>query len=102
MEVEEPTGVNSSYRVFYQPVRGPYDPISSSYRRRRQLDQEFTMDFTGPPGTLTDLNGSVTYNIQVAAVARALYSDQEAIGNRSDVMVITTLTGSKLPQINIY
>ena len=102
MEVEEPTptGVNISYRVFYQPVRGPYDPISSSNRRRRQLHQEFTMDFTGPPGTLTNLNGSVTYNIQVAAVARALYSDQEAIGNRSEALVITTLTGSKLQQIN--
>ena len=94
-------GVNISYRVFYQPVRGPYDLISSSNRRRRQLYQEFTMDFTGPPGTLTNLNGSVTYNIQVAAIARALYSDQEAIGDRSKAMVITTLTGSKFPQIHI-
>ena len=101
MEVAEPTGVDISYRVFYKPVRGPYGPISSSYRRRRQLDQKFTMDFTGPPGTLTNLNGSVTYNIQVAAIARALYSDQEAIGNRSKALVITTLTGSKSPQINI-
>ena len=100
MKVEEQIGVNISYRIFYQPVRGPYGPTASSSRRRRQLDQEFTMDFTGPPGTLTNLNGSVTYNIQVAAVARALYSDQEAIGNRSEALVITTLTGSKLQQIN--
>ena len=100
MKVEEQIGVNISYRIFYQPVQGPYGPISSSNRRRRQLHQEFTMDFTGPPGTLTNLNGSVTYNIQVAAIAHALYSDQEAIGNRSVATVITTLTGSKLPLIN--
>ena len=62
-----------SYIVFYQPVRGPYGPIvSGNRRRRRQLNQNFTMNFTGPPGTLTNLNGSVTYSIQVAAVAYAL------------------------------
>ena len=96
MEVDEQEGVNISYRVFYQPVQGPYGPTASG-NRRRQLDQEFTMDFTGPPGTLTNLNGSVTYNIQVAAIACALYSNQTVIGNRSEAIMINTSTGSKLP-----
>ena len=99
MEVDKQAGVNISYRVFYQPVQGPYGPIASGNRRRRQLDQEFTMDFTGPPGTLTNLNGSVTYKIQVAAIARALYSDQRVTGNRSEAIMIITSTGSKLPEI---
>ena len=99
VEVDEQEGVNISYRVFYQPVQGPYGPIANGNRRRRQLDQEFTMDFTGPPGTLTNLNGSVTYNIQVAAIAHALYSDQTVIGNRSEAIMIITSTGSKLPEL---
>ena len=98
IEVDEQEGVNIFYRIFYQPVQGPYGSIASGHRRR-QLDQEFTMDFTGPPGTLINLNGSVTYNIQVAAIARALYSNQTVIGNRSEAIMIITSTGSKLPEL---
>lgn len=96
MKVDEQDGYNISYRVFYQPVSGPYGPIESVSRRKRQLSEEFTIDFTGPSGTLTNLNGSVTYKIQVAAVARALYSYHEMIGNQSEAIMVTTLVGGKL------
>ena len=83
------------YRVFYLPVRGPYGPIMASNRRKRQSTQagELTMNFTGTTGTLTNLNGSVTYRIQVAAVTT--FNDDEVIGDRSAAIEMTTLEGGK-------
>jgi len=85
----------SHYTVFYLPIRGPYGPIMTSNRRRRQLaqDGELTMNFNGTTGTLTNLNGSVTYIIQVAAVV--MLNGEEHIGDRSAAMEITTLEGSE-------
>ena len=96
MEPNVPTGVIDHYTVFYLPVSGPYGPIMTSNRRKRQLaqDGEFAMDFPGTSGTLTNLNGSVTYRIQVSAVA--LYSGDELIGSRSTSQFVTTNEGSKL------
>ena len=98
MEVDEQIGFNTSYTIFYQPVSGPYGPIVTSSRRKRQVRQEgeFTMNFTGPPGTLTNLNGSVTYRIQVAAIACAINGNQKLIGDRSMAVMATTSIGSKL------
>ena len=90
------TSSNSShYRVFYLPVRGPYGPIMASNRRKRQSVQagELTMNFNGTNGTLTNLNGSVTYRIQVAAVT--VFDGEDVIGDRSAAFVISTLEGSK-------
>ena len=106
-EVNEQTDFNISYRVFYQPESGPYDHLVSGDRRRRQLDQEliFRMDFMNPPGTLTNLNGSVTYSIQVAAIVRSKYSNYELIGNQSEPIEVNTSVGSKFshtPRGNIY
>ena len=81
------------YRVFYLPVRGPYGPIMASNMKKRQSAQvgELTMDFNGTTGTLTNLNGAVTYSIQVAAVTA--FNDDEVIGDRSAVVERTTLEG---------
>ena len=51
------------------------------------------MDFSEASGTLTNLNGAVTYNIQVAAVTT--FNDDEVIGDRSAVIERTTLEGGK-------
>ena len=94
VKFDEQTGSTISYIVFYQAGSGPYGPIvSGNWRRRRQLNQKFTMNFTGPPGTLTNLNGSVTYSIQVAAVACGL--NEKLIGNLSMATLINTSVGSK-------
>ena len=83
------------YRIFYLPVRGPYGPIMASNRRKRQSAQagELTINLTGTIGTLTNLNGAVTYRIQVAAVT--IFNGQEIIGDRSTAINMTTLEGSK-------
>ena len=83
------------YRVFYLPERGPYGPIMASNGRKRQLAQtgELTMNFTGTTGTLTNLNGAVTYRVQVAAVT--MFDGQEIIGDRSTAINVTTLEGGK-------
>ena len=96
MEPDAPNGVITHYTVFYLPVSGPYGPIMTSNRRKRQLvqDGEFAKDFTGTSGTLTNLNGSVTYRIQVSAVA--LYNEEELLGSRSTSKMITTSEGSEL------
>ncbi|XP_065904489.1 receptor-type tyrosine-protein phosphatase dep-1-like [Dysidea avara] len=93
-EPDVPNGVITHYTVFYLPVSGPYGPIMTSNRRKRQLaqDGEFAMDFTGTSGTLTNLNGSVTYRIQVSAVA--LYNGNELLGSRSTPEMITTSEGT--------
>ena len=77
------------------PVRSPYGPIMASNRRKRQsaVAGEFIMDFPGNTGTLSNLNGSVTYRIQVAAVTT--YDDDEVIGDRSPSILLTTLEGRK-------
>ena len=93
MKLDEQAGFTISYIVFFKPVSGPYGPIVSNNRRRRQLNQEFTMNFTGPPGTLTNLNGAVTYSIRVAAVACAL--NEKLIGNLSMPIIVNTSVGSK-------
>ncbi|XP_065904495.1 phosphatidylinositol phosphatase PTPRQ-like isoform X2 [Dysidea avara] len=94
MEPDVPNGVITHYTVFYLPVSGPYGPIMTSNRRKRQLaqDGEFAMNFTGTSGTLTNLNGSVTYRIQVSAVA--LYNGEELFGDRSTSKMITTSEGT--------
>ena len=94
MEPDVPNGVITHYTVFYLPVSGPYGPIMTSNRRKRQLaqDGEFVMDFTGTSGTLTNLNGSVTYRIQVSPIA--LFSGMVLMGDRSNSTLITTPEGS--------
>ena len=95
MEVDLTTSMFSHYTVFYLPVRGPYDPIMASNRRKRQSAQagELTMNFTGTTGTLTSLNGAVTYRIQVAVVVTI--NGQEVTGDRSDAIEMTTSEGSE-------
>jgi len=95
MEPSSPNGDIVHYTVFYLPVSGPYGPIMTSNRRKRQLvqDGEFAMNFTGTSGTLTNLNGSVTYRIQVSAVAD--FNGIELVGDRSNVAMVTTLEGGK-------
>ena len=99
MEPDIPTGVITHYTVFYLPLSGPYGPINTSNRRKRQLaqDGEFTMDFTGTSGTLTNLNGSVTYRIQVSAVALT-----NIIGDRSSETVIITHQRSEHCQLAAF
>ena len=83
------------YRVFYLPVSGPYGPIMASNRRKRQSAQpgESFMEFNEASGTLTNLNGLVTYSIQVAAVTT--FNNDEVIGDRSAAIKRTTLEGGK-------
>ena len=100
MEISLTNSDFSHYTVFYLPVRGPYDPIMASNRRKRQSTQagELTMNFTGTTGTLTDLYGAVTYRIQVAVVATLngqTLNGQEIIGDRSDAVQVTTLEGGR-------
>ena len=95
MEPDVPNGVITHYTVFYLPVSGPYGPIMACNRRKRQLTQdgEFAMNFTETSGTLTNLNGSVTYRIQVSAIA--VYNGIELVGDRSSAELIATLEGGK-------
>ena len=84
------------YTVFSLPIRGPYDPIMTSNRRkRRQSAQtgELTMNFTGTTGTLTNLYGAVTYRIQVAAVST--FNGQNVTGDRSPPIEMMTLEGGE-------
>ena len=100
MEIILTNSMFSHYTVFYLPVRGPYGPITTSNRRKRQSAQarELTMNFTETTGTLTNLYGAVTYRIQVAV--SGTFNEQEVIGDRSDVTEMTTLEGSE--QIYMY
>ena len=77
------------------PLRGPYDPIMTNNRRKRQSAQagELTMNFTGTTGTLNNLYGAVTYRIQVAAVS--IINGQYVTGDRSPGTEITTSEGGK-------
>ena len=85
----------SHYTVFYWPISGPYGPIMANNRRKRQSVQagEFTMDFpiTTTTGTLMNLNGSVIYGIQVAAVATL--NGEQITGERSVAIEMTTSVG---------
>ena len=85
----------SHYTVFYLPVKGPYGPIMTSNRRKRQSIQaeELTMNFCGTTGTLTGLYGAVTYRIHVAVVT--ISNGQEIMGDRSAAIEITTLENGK-------
>ena len=67
----------------------------ASNRRKRQSAQagELTMNFTETTGTLTNLYGAVTYNIQVAAVS--MFNGKNVTGDRSSATEITTLEGGK-------
>ena len=93
MTINLTNSVLMHYTVIYLPVRGPYGPIMASNRRKRQSAQpgEFTMNFIGTTGTLMDLNGSVTYRIQVAAVV--MLSGQVVTGDRSAATEVTTSIG---------
>ena len=51
------------------------------------------MNFTGTTGTLANLNGSVTYRIQVAVVVTI--DGQEVTGDRSDANEMTTSEGGE-------
>ena len=96
MEINVTNSVLLRYTVFYLPVSGPYGPFTASNRRKRQLTQpvELAMNFTtDTAGTLMDLNGSVTYSIEVAAITMA--NDQELIGGRSPAIQISTSEGGK-------
>jgi len=101
MEPDVPNGVISHYTVFYLPVSGPYGPISNRKKRQLAQDGEFAMNYTGTSGTLTNLNGSVTYRIQLSAVA--LYTEYELLlGERSTAEFTTTSEGSELYICNSY
>ena len=95
MEISLTNSEFSHYTVFYLPVRGPYGPIMTSNRRKRQSTQdgELTMNFTRTNGTLTGLYGAVTYRIQVAIIG--ILNGQEITGDQSDAVQVTTLEGSK-------
>ena len=94
MEVNLTNSIFSHYTVFYLPLRGPYGLIMASNRRKRQSPQaEEAMNFTGTTGTLTNLNGAVTYRIQVAVVV--ILNGQEIIGDRSAATEVTTSEGGK-------
>ena len=95
MDISMPSNNFRFFRVFYLPVSGPYDNITASSRRRRQSAQpgELSMDFTGTTGILTNLNGSVTYRIQVSAVTT--FNNNEVIGDRSATIEVTTLEGGE-------
>ena len=99
MEISLTSSDFSHYTIFYLPVSGPYGPIMSSNRRKRQSAQvrELTMNFTGTTGTLTNLYGAVTYRIQVAVVGT--FIGQEVIGERSAAIEMTTFEGSEK---NVY
>ena len=89
------------YTVFYLPVSNAYGPIVTSNRKKRLVggSEEFAKKFTTTAGTLTNLNGSVTYRIQVLAVA--VYNGMEFIGNRSAAVMATTAEGS-IPIAKLY
>ena len=95
MEPNVPNGDIVRYILFYLPVSGPYGSFTAGNRKKRQLaqDGEFTMNFTETSGTLTNLNGSVTYRIEVSAIA--LFNGIELVGDRSNAVMITTLEGGK-------
>ena len=96
MEINLTNSVLIHYTVFYSPVSGPYDRIMASNRRKRQSvhPREFALNFTGTIGTLMDLNGSVTYRIQVATVV--MLNGQVVTGDRSTVTEITTSEGGEM------
>ena len=80
--------------VFYLPISGPYGPIFTDDQSEglEGRDQEFSFNTTTTTAALTNLNGSVTYRIQVSAVA--LYNNGlELIGMRSTAVMITTAEG---------
>ena len=95
MEANLTTSMFSNYTVFYLPVRGPYGDIMASNRKKRQSIQpgELAMSFTGTNGTLTNLNGAVTYRIQMAVVVTI--NGLEVTGDRSDAIEMTTLEGGE-------
>ena len=95
MEPNASNGDITHYTVFYLPVSDLCDANMTSNGRKRQLaqDGEFAMNFTETSGTLTNLNGSVTYRIQVSAIA--LYNGTELVGDRSSAEFIATLEGGK-------
>ena len=70
----------------------------ASNKRKRQSAQpeEFTVDFTETTGTLTNLNGAVTYRIQVAAVVMLNVNGQVVTGDRSTMTEITTSEGGEI------
>ena len=95
MEPYVPNGVISYYIVFYLPVNNTYGAIMEGTRKRQLVeDGEFTANFNESPGTLTNLNGSVTYMIQVSAVA--IFNGVELIGDRSTATVGTTAEGGNV------
>ena len=95
MEISLTSSDFRHYTIIYLPVSGPYGPIMTSNRRKRQSAQagELTMNFTGTTGTLTNLYGAVIYRIQVVAVI--MFNGQEVVGGRSTAIEMTTLEGSK-------
>ena len=94
MEITLTSSDFNHYTVFYMPIKGPYDIAVGSRRKRRSVqDGELTMNFTGTTGTLTNLNGSVTYSIQMAVVAT--FNGQEVTGERSAAIEMTTSEGGE-------
>ena len=92
MKPNASNGIITHYTVFYLPLSDPYGPIMTDNKMR--LDEggaEFAINFTTTTGTLTNLNGSVTYRIQVAAVA--VHDEQKLMGNRSNAVMVTTSEG---------
>ena len=101
MEITLTNSEFSHYTVFLLALRGPYGPVMTSNRRKRQSTQdgELTMNFTETTASLTGLYGATTYRIQVAVVATL--NGQEVIGDRSDEIQGTTIIYCKQTCINI-
>ena len=98
LEISLANSVLTHYTVFYLPMNGPYDRIIANNRRKRQSAQpgESIMNFTtATTGTLTNLNGSVTYRIEVAAVVMLNVNGQVVTGDRSIATVINTKEGGE-------
>jgi len=57
------------------------------------VGEEFAINFTTTTGTLTNLNGSVTYRIKVLAVAAYNGIIMKFIGNQSVAVMATTSEG---------
>ena len=92
-------GLITHYMVFYLPIRGPYGPIFTDDQSQGR-NKEFSLNTTTTTATLTSLNGSVTYRIQVSAVA--LYSNGlELIGMRSTAVMVTTAEGGTYCTVGI-
>ena len=86
-------GAITHYVVFYLPINGPYGPIyiDDQSEGLEERDKEFSINTSTTIVTLSNLNGSVTYRIQVSAVA--LFNGIELTGMRSTAVMVAIAEG---------